>query len=50
MRFIHVDDRLTVQEVRIAKEKFNGLLVELGVRETNYHVGTGLGGNNLQLP
>lgn len=49
MNFAHVDGRLTVQEVKTAKEKFNALLVELGVREDNYHVGTGLGGNNLQL-
>jgi hypothetical protein len=49
MNFAHVDSRLTFQKVRLAQEKFDWLLVELGVREDNSHVGTGLGGNNLQL-
>lgn len=49
MKFSHVDGRLTVQELRSAKDKFTWLLTELGVREDNYYVGTGLGGNNLQL-
>lgn len=32
-----------------ALKKFQGLTLELGVREDNEHVGSGLGGNNAQL-
>lgn len=49
MNFSHVDDRLTVKEVKAAKRVFNWLFVELGIRENNFHIGTGRGGNNLQL-
>jgi hypothetical protein len=49
MKFSHIDARLTPQEVEAAKYRFNWLLTELGLRESNYHVGTGLGGNNFQL-
>lgn len=49
MKFSHIDARLTPQEVEMAKARFAWLLTELGLRESNYHVGTGLGGNNFQL-
>jgi hypothetical protein len=49
MKFSHIDARLTPFEVEAGKARFNWLLTELGLREGNYHVGTGLGGNNFQL-
>lgn len=49
MDFAHVDGKLTVMEHKAAKARFDWLLTELGVRDTNEHVGTGLGGNNFQL-
>lgn len=49
MDFAHVDGKLTVMKFKAAKEKFAWLTTELGVREDNGHVGTGLGGNNFQL-
>jgi len=32
-----------------AKRQFSKLMLELGIRKDNYHVGSGLGGNNFQL-
>jgi hypothetical protein len=49
MKFNHVDGRLTVLEAAQADGKFQRLTLELGLREDNYHVGSGLGGNNFQL-
>lgn len=49
MNFSHVDPELTYKLVRSAMKKFTALIVELGVRENNEHVGSGLGGNNFQL-
>lgn len=49
MKFSFVGLDLTHDIVKDCKRKFEGLLVELGVRKNNEHVGTGLGGNNFQL-
>lgn len=35
--------------VKSAQRSFSRLLVELGVRKNNEHIGSGLGGNNFQL-
>lgn len=49
MDFSNVDGKLTVMEHKAARARFDWLLTELGIRDTNEHVGTGLGGNNFQL-
>lgn len=49
MKFSHIDPKLSVGQVKIAAGRFERMMVELGIRESNYHVGTGLGGNNFQL-
>jgi hypothetical protein len=49
MQFSFIDDRLTLSQVDKAKRNFLQLTVELGTRKDNYHVGSGFGGNNLQL-
>lgn len=47
MKFNTIEDN--VYSVEIIQHKMNQLYVELGVRDDNEHVGTGLGGNNFQL-
>jgi hypothetical protein len=49
MKFSYLDDKLGVNLAVDAKKKFDSLFLELGVREDNCHVGSGLGGNNFQL-
>jgi hypothetical protein len=49
VNFNHIDHSIQYGRVKVAKEKFWQLTTELGLRETNYHVGSGLGGNNFQL-
>jgi hypothetical protein len=49
MKFYHVDAKIGNKQVKLAQERFTWLMVELGLREDNYHCGTGLGGNNFQL-
>jgi hypothetical protein len=49
VKFNHIDKRLSHFLVKDCQDKFHWLTTELGVRETNEHVGTGLGGNNFQL-
>lgn len=49
MNFDRINKNLSDKTVEDARRVFTRLLIELGVRETNYHVGTGLGGNNFQL-
>jgi len=34
---------------KLAAKKFTQLITELAIRDTNYHCGSGLGGNNFQL-
>jgi hypothetical protein len=49
MKFDSIDQSIRFDKATIAKNRYRVLALELGVRDTNYHVGTGLGGNNLQL-
>jgi len=49
MNFNQVDSNLSNTEKKIAEEKFNRLIVDLGLREDNYYCGSYLGGNNFQL-
>jgi hypothetical protein len=49
MKFDHIDQSIQYGKVKRAKYIYNRLALELGVREDNYHVGTGMGGNNVQL-
>lgn len=49
MKFKTISDKVSAKQASVAIEKFSWLTTELGVRETNEHVGTGMGGNNFQL-
>src|SRR6185295_5616012 len=49
MQFTHIDMCVDSSFIKPASLKFKKLLVELAIRDQNYHVGTGLGGNNFQL-
>ncbi len=49
MKFDVIDPSLTTDEVNFASKILAKIMVELGIRETNEHVGSGLGGNNHQL-
>jgi hypothetical protein len=49
MNFDRVSGTITQYNRQLAHKKFQGLALELGVREDNEHVGSGLGGNNGQL-
>jgi hypothetical protein len=49
MKFHEVAHDLTKSVLQASQSKFNKLMLELGIRETNEHVGSGLGGNNFQL-
>ncbi len=49
MKFDDIDSSIPYGMVRTAKGRWQRITVELGVREGNHHVGTGLGGNNFQL-
>lgn len=49
MDFSSIDGNLPHDLVQKATQKFNQIVVELGLRDTNYYVGSGLGGNNFQL-
>jgi hypothetical protein len=49
MNFTYIDPSIRQERVVAAARNFQKIIVELGVRETNKHVGSGLGGNNFQL-
>lgn len=49
MIFASIDNAITHKTAEAAIKRFSLLLLELGVRKNNEHVGTGLGGNNFQL-
>src|SRR5271165_2281443 len=49
MDFIYIDPSIRQNKVAAASRKFQQIILELGIRETNQHVGSGLGGNNFQL-
>jgi hypothetical protein len=49
MRFNSIDSQLTDTQIEAAQKKFDGLLLELGCRKDNQHIGTGMGGNTHQL-
>lgn len=49
MKFDTFDKSLSIKERELAEKKFQWLTLELGVREDNEHIGSGLGGNNAQL-
>jgi hypothetical protein len=49
VKFDSIDQSIQYGKVKRAKSIYNRLALELGVREDNRHVGTGMGGNNVQL-
>lgn len=49
MKFDAIDPSLTSDEIDLASIILSKIMVELGIRENNEHVGSGLGGNNHQL-
>lgn len=49
MKFDAIDPSFTTDEVNLASRILAKIMVELGIRENNEHVGSGLGGNNHQL-
>ena len=49
MNFDTIDKSVPPNLQAVAKGKLQWLSLELGVREDNQHVGSGLGGNNSQL-
>ena len=49
MKFSSVNQRIWHADAEQASSIMNRVLLELGVREDNHHVGSGLGGNSLQL-
>ena len=49
MKFDTIDKSISPASQADAQKKLQWLSLELGVREDNQHVGTGLGGNNGQL-
>lgn len=49
MNFDTIDKSVPSNLRAVAKQRLQWLSLELGVREDNHHVGTGLGGNNGQL-
>lgn len=49
MNFDTIDKSIPQNEQNCAQKNFQGLTLELGVRDDNQHVGSGLGGNGSQL-
>lgn len=49
MRFDSIAGSIGEARVKTARQRWQSLTLELGVREDNEHVGSGLGGNNAQL-
>src|SRR5258706_11711739 len=49
MKFDRVAGSISKNVQLSTRKKFEGLSLELGVREDNQHVGTGMGGNGAQL-
>jgi len=49
MNFDSIDASIDLKSQITSKQKLHWLSLELGVREDNEHVGSGLGGNNSQL-
>lgn len=49
MKFDSVDSSICKNDICLASKKLAKLLIELGIRESNYNIGSGLGGNNFQL-
>ena len=49
MKFDSIDKTIVPKLKDLANAKLNGTSLELGTREDNQHIGSGLGGNNAQL-
>lgn len=49
MNFDHISSIISSAQITKAQDQFTKLIVDLGLRDTNYHCGSGLGGNNFQL-
>lgn len=49
MKFDYISPRIKGDLPSICQEKFNRLLLEMGTRPDNRHVGSGMGGNPAQL-
>lgn len=49
MNFDHIDPSIQYGRAKHAKEQFRRVTLELGVRDDNHFIGSGLGGNNFQL-
>lgn len=49
MKFDYIDHSISSGQVSCAARKVGAIILELGIRENNEHVGSGLGGNNYQM-
>lgn len=49
MKFRHVPSGMSEADSKSYQGRFLQLTTELGIRHTNQHIGSGLGGNNFQL-
>ena len=49
MKFDYISQLAPLDLVSLVKDKISSIFLELGTREDNHHVGSGRGGNGLQL-
>jgi hypothetical protein len=49
MKFDHISPAISSDEISRASRRASAIILELGIRENNEHVGSGLGGNNYQM-
>ena len=49
MRFDYIDSKVSSSDVILCQDKITGLLIDLSLRKNNTYIGSGLGGNSLQL-
>lgn len=49
MKFYYISDRVSTIASKFCQDKVSSILMELGTRHDNHHVGTGMGGNLSQL-
>jgi hypothetical protein len=49
MKFTNIDKSITDKQIQLSLNKFREILIELGIRKDNFHIGSGVGGNEDQL-
>lgn len=49
MKFDSIAGSIDQDRAKAAQQRWQSITLELGTREDNYHVGSGIGGNNAQL-